>query len=49
MRRMTPAGFDDKAEIQEFELIAQKPTLTIACRIQARIDAVRVDWNPTIL
>jgi len=33
MRRQTPTGFDDKAEVQEFVLTALKPTLLVA------------DWN----
>ena len=32
IRRQAPTGFDDKAELQEFEQTALKPTLTIACR-----------------
>ena len=29
IRRQAPTGFDDKAELQEFEPIAPKPTLTV--------------------
>ena len=32
IHRQSPAGFDDKAEVQEFEPTALKPTLTIAYR-----------------